>query len=276
MNMRPPAGPWAVSSAAAWPTRTPEYVHLKRSPAILARRFNANGEVNVTVGSTPRRISASAILLLACGCFPAVTHGARIEEGWIGGIMAGTTSGDTHVEGDEGGIHLRQAAIGPFFGFGSASSRPTEPGYYLGAVVPLFFPAAQVDAYLQLPPIVTGPAAAGVGVTASAEGTHGYGMLGADFNRMTSWYVAGGYGSRRSSSSFQTTSPAWFGNAGIIIASGYLRTQLFAQFATGRIPGSCFNDPGTQTQTCSLGEHARALSAGISLGRQQHNARITR
>jgi hypothetical protein len=219
------------------------------------------------------RIGTSIMLLYVCGCFPALTHGARVEDGWISGVIAGTTSGDTHVESDEGGVHLRQATIGPFVGYGSAPTRPSQPGFYIGAVVPIFFPFAQVDAYLQLPPALTGPVATGVGLTAYAEGVHGYAMFGGDFDRTTSWYLAGGYGSRQSSSSFQSTSPAWFGNAGMIMASGYLRTQLFVQFAGGRIPGTCFDDPATREHTCDLGEHAQAISVGVSLGRQQHNAR---
>jgi hypothetical protein len=155
---------------------------------------------------------------------------------------------------------------------GGASARRTQPGYYIGAAVPVFFPFAQVDAYLQLPPVLTGPLATGLGLSAFAEGLHGYGMLGGDFDRLRSWYLAGGYGSRQSSSTFQSTSPAWFGNAGVIMAYGYLRTQLFVQFASGRIPGMCVDDPVTREHTCARGENARALSAGIALGRHQHNA----
>lgn len=224
-------------------------------------------------GRTPRRVIAAIGLSCVSGCFPALTHGARVEDGWIVGVMAGSTSGDTHVEGDEGGIHLRQAVIGPFVGFGTAPTRPTLPGYYIGAAVPLFFPVTQVDGYLQLPPAWTPHVATGIGGTASLDGAHGYAMVGGDFDRTTSWYVAGGYGSRQSSSRFQSTSPAWFGNGGVVIATGYLRTQLFAEFATGRIPGSCFTDPVTHAEVCDRGEPARAFSIGVSLGRQQHNAR---
>jgi hypothetical protein len=222
------------------------------------------------------RFAAAIGLVGACGCFPAVTHGARIEDGWIAGLMAGTTAGDVHVEGDEGGIHLRQAVIGPFVGYGTAPARPTQPGYYIGTVVPVFFPATQIDAYVQLPPAWTPHFAAGLGGTASFESVHGYGMLGGDLDPTISWYVAGGYGSRQSSSRFQSTSPAWFGNAGIIIASGFLRTQLFVQSAAGRIPGSCFTDPITQANVCDRGEQAHAVSFGLSLGRQQHHARQPR
>jgi hypothetical protein len=52
-----------------------------------------------------------------------------------------------------------------------------------------------------------------------------------------------------------------------------LRIQLFVQSATGRIPGSCFTDPSTHANVCDRGEQARALSFGLSFGRQQHNAR---
>jgi hypothetical protein len=41
----------------------------------------------------------------------------------------------------------------------------------------------------------------------------------------------------------------------------------------GRIPGSCFTDPTTHANVCDRGEHGRALSFGVALGRQQHNAR---
>jgi hypothetical protein len=210
-----------------------------------------------------KRILAACALVCACGCFPAITHGARVEDGWVAGVMAGTTDGDTHVEGDEGGIHLRQALIGPYVGYGSASSRRSMPGFYIGAAVPVFFPLAQVDAYLQLPPAVTGPLSAGFGGTASGEGVHGYAMFGADLDRKTSWYVSGGYGERQSSSTFQGGSPAWFGNAGIIMASGYLRTQLFVQYADGLIPAPC--------EGCKATERAHALSLGIALGRHQNN-----
>src|SRR5690242_3672768 len=63
-------------------------------------------------------------LAFACGCFPAITHGARVEDGWIAGLMAGSTTGAVHTEGDEGGFHLRQAMIGPFVGYGTAPTRP--------------------------------------------------------------------------------------------------------------------------------------------------------
>lgn len=219
------------------------------------------------------RTAAAFGLAFACGCFPAITHGARVEDGWIAGLMAGSTTGDVHTEGDEGGFHLRQAMIGPFVGYGAASARPTQPGYYIAAAVPLFFPVTQIDAYLQLPPAWTPHLAAGLGGTASLESLHGYAMLGGDLDRAISWYVAGGYGSRQSSSRFQSTSPAWFGNAGIIMRSGFLRTQLFVESAAGRIPGSCFTDPITQANVCNRGEDAQALSFGVSFGRQQHHAR---
>lgn len=220
-------------------------------------------------------LCAIAVVGLTCvsGCFPALTHSARVEDGWIVGVMAGSTTGSTHVEGDEGGIHLRQAVIGPFVGYGTAPDRPTLPGYYVGAAVPVFFPLVQVDGYLQLPPAWTPHLATGLGGTASLEGAHGYAMVGGDFDRAVSWYLAGGYGSRQSSSRFQSTSPAWFGNSGIIMAFGYVRTQLFVEWATGRNPGSCFTDPVTRADVCDRGEKARAVSLGISLGRQQHNAR---
>src|SRR3954471_9859765 len=95
-------------------------------------------------------------------------------------------------------------------------------------------------------------------------------IFGGDFAPRRSWYVAGGYGTRQSDFGQQGTSPAWFGNSGVVVASGYLRTQLFVQFVSGRIPGNCSNDLANGTRTCSVGQHASAVSLGISMGRQAH------
>jgi hypothetical protein len=217
------------------------------------------------------RTPATFLLALACGCFPAITHGPKIENGFIVGVTGGSVSGNTHAEADEGGIYLRQPVLGAFIGYGHAPTRRELPGFYLGAAVPLFFPAAQVDAFLQAPPGLTGPLSAGVGAIASGDGTAGYTMLGGQLNRTTAWHVGAGYGSRRSSSSFQSSSPAWMGSAAIETATGYLRTQIFLQIANGRTPGYCFDDPAGHSSRCTLGERAHAMTLGISLGRHERN-----
>ena len=220
-----------------------------------------------------RRALAIPFLASASGCFPAITHGPRIENGFIIGVTGGLASGDTHVEGDEGGIHLRQPVIGPFLGYGIAPSRPDLPGFYLGAAVPVFFPATQIDAFLQLPPAWTGRLSMGAGGVASLDGVTGYTMLGGQFNATAGWHVGAGFGTRQSSSRFQSSSPAWLGSAAIEAASGHLRTQFFLQFADGRIPGSCFNDPLTSREVCSRGERATAMTLGVSLARHQRSVR---
>jgi len=215
-----------------------------------------------------RRLT-TGVLTFGCGCFPAITHGARVEDGVIVGVTGGLGSGDTHVEGDEGGIRLRQPIIGPFVGYGSAPARRDLPRFYVGAAVPVFFPLAQVDAYMQLPPAWTGPVAMGVGAVASSEGVTGYALLGGDLNQTSSWHIGAGYGRRQSSSRFQSSSGAWVGSAAIESAHGYLRTQVFLQGAVGNLPGSCFDDPAAHRSTCTRGEHTSAVALGVTLGRHQ-------
>lgn len=212
---------------------------------------------------------ATGILVAACGCFPAITHSARVEDGWIAGLTGGIGSGDTHVEGDEGGIRLRQPIIGPFIGYGHASDRRDVPRFYVGAAVPVFFPLTQVDAYVQLPPAWTGPLALGAGAVASIEGASGYALVGGDIDRTTAWHIGAGYGGRMSSDRFQSSSRAWIGSAAIEKAGGYLRTQIFLQAASGRIPGTCYDDPVSHHSTCTRGEHNSAVALGITLGRHQ-------
>ena len=226
----------------------------------------------IGVRALARRL-ATGILAGVCGCFPAITHGARVEDGLIVGLTGGLGSGDTHVEGDEGGIRLRQPIIGPFVGYGSAPVRRDLPRFYVGAAVPVFFPLAQVDAYLQLPPAWTGPFALGVGAVASTEGVTGYALVGGDLDQTTAWHIGAGYGRRESSSRFQSSSGAWVGSAAIESAHGYLRTQVFLQAAVGNLPGSCFDDPVSQRSMCTRGEHSGAVALGVTLGRHQQKRR---
>ena len=218
-----------------------------------------------------RRRLAPLCTMLVTACFPTITHGPRVENGFVFGVTGATTSGDTHTEGDEGGFHLRDGTIGPFVGQGWAPSTPRHPGAYLGLVVPLFFPLAQVDFYVQAPPAWTGPLAAGMGGTGSIEGGSVYGQLGFQPDRGIGWQAMAGYGVRASSSDFQGTSPAWVGNLGLSFASGHFRGLLFVQGANGREPASCFTEPVTQQRRCDPGDRARAVSFGVSLGRHQRN-----
>jgi hypothetical protein len=190
------------------------------------------------------RLPLAATTAATAACFPAVTHGPRVESGLTAGVTGAYTWGPTHVEGDEGGINLREGVVGPYAGYGWAPARATRPGVYLGVAVPAYFPLAQVDAYVQAPPAWTGPLSAGVGVVASLEGVHGYGQVGRVNDRGVGVYLTGGYGSRESTSRIQGSSPAWFGGAALQLATGHLRTQLFVQGATGHAPDWCREEPG--------------------------------
>jgi hypothetical protein len=219
---------------------------------------------------TPRRLMPFGALLVTA-CFPTITHGPRVEDGFVFGLTAATTSGDTHTEGDEGGFALREGTFGPFIGQGWASTDPHKPSAYVGLVVPLFFPVSQLDLYVQAPQAWTGQLAAGLGATGSIEGGSVYTQFGVQPERGVGWQAMAGYGVRASSSSQQSTSPAWVGNVGLSYASGRFRGLLFVQGADGRAPGNCFTEPLTQTRQCDTGPHARAVSIGISLGRHRRS-----
>jgi hypothetical protein len=176
------------------------------------------------------------------------------------------------VEGDEGGIKLRQAVVGPYVGYGWAPSSPSRPGLYAALAVPVFFPLAQLDGYLQVPPAWTGGLSAGIGAVASAEGVAPYVQLGMQPDRGVGWYVSAAYGVRESSSTIQSTSAAWMGTAALSISSGWVRSHVFVQAANGRIPGPC-NEETPGARSCTRGEQASALAVGISVGRQSRNVR---
>lgn len=202
------------------------------------------------------------------GCFPVIMHGARVETGTSFGLTATTTGGDEHVEGDEGGIHLRSGIIGAYLGHGWAPTSSKNPGFYLGIAVPVLFPATQVDAYLQAPPAWTGSLQAGVGVTGDWEGAHGYAMLGKQDDRGIGWSLHAGYGQRGASSDFLGRSPAAIaGGAGHFAFWKHGRAQVYVQGAQGREPESCFSDPpGSTTRRCTPGQRVQALTGGVAVG----------
>ena len=218
----------------------------------------------------PRRV-APFFALIITACFPTITHGPRVENGFVFGMTAATTSGDEHVEGDEGGIRLREGTLGAFVGQGWAASDRRKPSAYFGLVVPAFIPYAQADLYVQVPQAWTGPLAAGVGGTGSIEGGSLYSQIGFQPERGLGWQAMAGYGVRTSTSRDQSTSPAWVGNIGLSFASGHFRGLLFVQGADGRAPGNCFTEPATQIRRCETGPHARAMSLGVSLGRHRQS-----
>ena len=199
----------------------------------------------------------------AAACFPAVTHGPRVEPGLAAGLTAAYTRGPTHVEGDEGGIRLRSGVVGAYGGYGWTPASARAPRLYLAVAVPILFPHAQVDAFVQAPPAWTGALSTGAGVVASVEGVHVYGQAGRVSDRGMGWYLTGGYGRRESWSTEQSSSPAWFGAAAVQLAAGHARAHLFVQGADGRIPGQCRVVPGGP---CARGERARAVAVGATVG----------
>ena len=84
-----------------------------------------------------KKVVALFCALILGACFPAVTHGPRVEPGFTAGVTGAYTTGDTHVEGDEGGIHLRQGVIGPYAGYGWSAASARSPRLYLGVAVPV-------------------------------------------------------------------------------------------------------------------------------------------
>jgi hypothetical protein len=215
--------------------------------------------------AAPARWLPLAPMLAAAtaACFPAVTHGPRVEPGLAAGLTGAYTVGPTHVEGDEGGIRLRSGVVGAYGGYGWAPASARAPRLHVAIAVPILFPLAQVDAFVQAPPAWTGPLSAGAGIVASSEGVHAYGQAGRVSARGMGWYLTGGYGRRESWSTVESSSPAWFGAAAVQLAAGHARTHLFVQGADGRIPGRC---PFGQGGRCERGERARALAVGATLG----------
>jgi hypothetical protein len=214
------------------------------------------------------RFAAVVCLAGSAGCFPVVMHGARVEQGASIGLTAATTGGDTHTEGDEGGIYLRTGNIGAYAGYGWESTSATNPGFYLGIAVPVLFPATQVDAYLQAPPAWTGPVQAGIGAAVNYESAHAYAMLGRQNDLGTGWSLHAGYGDRGAASSFLGRSPAFVaGGAGHFTFARHGRLQVYVQGALGRDPEDCLSDPpGSTIRLCTPGRPSRALAAGVALG----------
>lgn len=200
------------------------------------------------------------------GCFPAITHGPRIEPGASAGLVASVTTGATHTEGDEGGIRLRQGVIGAYGNYGWAAAR-RKPGASIGVAVPIFFPLTQIDLFVEAPRgWLPREGAAGVGLVVDAMSFSAYGEVGQIGAGNNGWFLIGGYGRRQSNSRFESASPAWYGGGAVQIASSWTRTRLFVQFASGRDPGDC---PVDGSSGCSLGRRASAVSTGVSLGWQQ-------
>jgi len=204
-----------------------------------------------------------AAAVLTGGCFPAVLHGPQVEPGLRGTAVASIAAGPTYVEGDEGGIRLRNAPIGLGIGHGWRATSDARPSLFVGAFVPIFFPAAQLDVYVQAPRAWTGGASGGLGLNIGGEQATPYLQVGRVSARGTGWSTIQGL-SVRAGSEHRSRSVAWVpGLAGHV---GGTRTTLhvFAMGAVGREPGDCLTLPATGRES-RPGRHSRTLLGGAAL-----------
>ncbi len=214
-----------------------------------------------------RRLARVAVaplaLLPVAGCFPAVLHGPQVEPGPRGAAVASVAAGPTYVEGDEGGIRLRNAPVGLGVGHGWRAASDARPSLFVGAFVPVYFPMAQLDVYLQAPRAWTGGAAGGLGLNVGTGQATPYLQVGRVSARGTGWSTVQGWSVRRGSE-FRSRSVAWVpGLAGHL---GGTRTTLhvFAMGAVGREPGDCLTLPATGRE-CRPGRRSRTLLGGAAL-----------
>jgi len=209
------------------------------------------------------RFLVGVVLLLSTGaCFPAVTHGPRVESGLTAGAtLGGTTGNPSYTVGDAGGNRLRNAVKGAYLGYGRATSTPGS----LGAFAAFSVPAMQLDTYLQLPPAWTGAFVGGFGVVADPNSVMPYLQVGRVSAEAEGWWTSLGYGRYAPDDLSLCPSRAWMGTAAIQQAHGPFRMQVYLQGATGRIPGYRRPDP----PSCARGDTGQALALGVSLGWQQ-------
>ncbi len=196
--------------------------------------------------------------MLSTACFPAITHGPRIDPGPTIGATVSATGGPTYTEGDAGGIHLRQGQIGLHAGYGWEPASPRHPAFFASVAVPVLFPAVQVDLFVQAPPAWTGRFAAGVGVNADFEREDLYVQFGRISDAGNGWFLMQGI-DRRQPSSFYSASTVSVTGAALQFTRRTLRTYVFAQYAAGRTPGACASLPSCR------GEPSTALALGVTM-----------
>lgn len=208
-----------------------------------------------------RATVASGLALCVSACFPAITHGPRIDNGPALGISGSIPGGPTYTEGDEGGIRLRTGMTGAHVGYGWAAKTPNHPGVYTSLTVPVLYPLAQAELFFQAPPAWTKRYSAGVGVTASIDITDVVAQFGEINDEGSGWFVTQGVGRRRVSE-FYSVSMVSLSGLAYQFTRGNGRGYLFAQYAVGRRPESCSYYP---TKSCPAGERTQAFSAGVSV-----------
>lgn len=205
---------------------------------------------------------ASGVVLSVSACFPPVIHGPRIDDGLsIGGSVA-ITRGPTYTEGDFGGVRLRHGHVGLHTAYGWEPTSPDRPGFLAGIAVPIFFPALQMDLYMQLPPAWTRAYAGGLGVSGGIEERYVYGQFGRISNTGQGWFLTQGVGHRARGTIRGSSSVSLSGVAAQFTRRS-LRTYVHLQFAYGREPGSC--PSSANTSPCIPGEQSHAVSLGTTM-----------
>jgi hypothetical protein len=198
------------------------------------------------------------MLASQAACFPAMLHGPRVERGGSLTANVSTATGPQHTEGDYGGIRLRNESVGLGFGYGWRGNTPSEPSLFLGAYVPVLFPFAQLDLFVQAPEAWSGPTAGGLGVNVAIDHVQPYLQWGMMSANGTGWSILQGV-SVRSDGSAQAGQVSWMPGVAAHIGRGQHRVHLYAMGAFGRLRGNCYADG----RNCA-GERTYALLGGVA------------
>ena len=193
-------------------------------------------------------------------CFPAMLHGPRVERGFALSANVSMAAGPTHTEGDEGGLRLRNGTAGLGLGYGWRAAKRKQPSVFVGAYVPIAFPAAQLDVFTQAPEAWTGPTSGGVGVNVAWDHVAPYLQWGMVNARGSGWSILQGV-SVRTDENEQDGQVAWTPGVAAHFGLGQQRVYLYAMGAFGRLNRTCFSETGSRI--CA-GDRSYALLAGLA------------
>jgi hypothetical protein len=212
-------------------------------------------------------------LLLLTGCFPAVMHGPRVQPGLVGSVTASVAAGPTYTEGDEGGMRARNAPVGAGIGYGWRGATAARPSVFAGVHVPIVFPLAQLDVYVQAPESWLSRGTGGVGVNTSIEHAAPYlqwGVVDADGR---GWSTIQGLSVRFTGGEGRTIF-AWTPGVVAHVGSGHGRAHLYAMAAVGR-HRSCSQVPFQSVECGVHGTYALLAGATLELRRSADPASST-
>lgn len=189
-------------------------------------------------------------------------HGPRVERGLSVSGNVSVAAGPTHTEGDEGGIRLRNGTAGVGLGYGWRAADRANPSLFVGGYVPILFPVAQLDVFMQAPEAWTGPTSGGVGVNVAVDHVAPYLQWGMVDAKGTGWSILQGV-SVRTDDNVQDGQVSWMPGVAAHFGLGRQRLHLYAMGAFGRLHRSCFSETGG-SRTCP-GDRAYALLAGLAI-----------